>query len=183
MQLDKICTVFSGYAFKSFNDDSKGMPIIKIGNIKNDGTIDLNDCSFSEECPNTKYRSCEGDIYIALSGATTGKVGIMKSANYLINQRVGIARLNNKNIPVEYLFYFLKSKTEKILNDASGAAQPNISPKDISKYEFELKSTKEMLNIANILNEIVNLINSKKDELTMLNELVKSRFIWQETLI
>ena len=144
MLLKEICDVFSGYAFKSFNDDKDGKPVIIIGNIKVDGTIDLSNCQYSVEKPNSKYESMAGDLYIALSGATTGKIGYMSSNGFLINQRVGIVRKKDKNVPIDYLLYFLKSKTNKILNDAVGAAQPNISPKDISNYSFYYKDTNEM---------------------------------------
>ena len=177
MQLEKVCDVFSGYAFKSFNSDHKGIPIIKIGNINNNGTIDLDNCQYSTEDPNVKYKSKNGDIYIALSGATTGKIGLMKSNNYYINQRVGIVRIKDNKIPVNYLLFFLQSKTKKILLDAAGAAQPNISPKDIAKYEIDIPSEEKMLSISNELNYLNRAISLKYHELLSLDELIKSRFI------
>ena len=183
VKLENICDVFSGYAFKSFNEDKQGLPIIKIGNIKMDGSVDLDNCSYSTEVPNCKYKSRLNDIYIALSGATTGKIGMMISEEYFyINQRVGIVRLIDNNVPINYLRYFLMSKTNKILNDAAGAAQPNISPKDVSKYDFIYKDIFEMNRIANELNNAYSLIGIKKKQLTMFDELIKSRFICQEVL-
>lgn len=177
MLLMEICDVFSGYAFKSFNDDKNGMPVIKIGNINSNGSIDVENCQYTIENPNAKFLSKKGDIYIALSGATTGKIGLMQEEGYLINQRVGIVRRHNGQIPVDYLLYFLKSKTNKILHDAVGSAQPNISPKDISKYEFAVKSDEEMSRISNELNLIVNLIKQLQTKLSNYDEIIKSRFI------
>ena len=77
MKLNDICEVYSGYALKEFNNDSNGFPVIKIGNIIADGSLALDDCQFTTETVNEKYYSQYGDIYIALSGATTGKIGIM----------------------------------------------------------------------------------------------------------
>ena len=177
MLLMEICDVFSGYAFKSFNDDKNGMPVIKIGNINSNGSIDVENCQYTIENPNAKFLSKKGDIYIALSGATTGKIGLMQEEGYLINQRVGIVRRHNGQIPVDYLLYFLKSKTSKILHDAVGSAQPNISPKDISKYEFAVKSDEEMSRISNELNLIVSLIKQLQTKLSNYDEIIKSRFI------
>jgi type I restriction enzyme S subunit len=177
MQLKNICDVFSGYAFKSFNTEKEGTPIIKIGNINNDGTIDLHNCQYSTEEPNKKYKSKNGDIYIALSGATTGKIGLMKSDNYYINQRVGIVRIKDLKVPVDYLLFFLQSKTKKILSDAAGAAQPNISPKDIAKYEISIPSEEKMISISKELNLISRTIVLKQNKLLSLDELIKSRFI------
>ena len=136
MKLKEVCEVFSGYAFKDFHNDEVGFPVIKIGNIKSDGSIDLINCSFTSENPNTRFISKSGDVYIALSGATTGKIGLMTKDGYYINQRVGIVRLKNSNIPVHYLKYFLDSKTAKILSDAAGAAQPNISGSQLGSFVF-----------------------------------------------
>jgi len=177
MQLKNICDVFSGYAFKSFNTEEEGTPIIKIGNINNDGTIDLHNCQYSTEEPNKKYKSKNGDIYIALSGATTGKIGLMKSDNYYINQRVGIVRIKDLKVPVDYLLFFLQSKTKKILSDAAGAAQPNISPKDIAKYEISIPSEEKMISISKELNLISRTIVLKQNKLLSLDELIKSRFV------
>ena len=93
MKLNEICEVYSGYALKAFNDAEDGFPVIKIGNIFMDGTLNLEECQYTTDGVNEKYYSQRGDIYIALSGATTGKIGIMDaSEKYVINQRVGIVR-------------------------------------------------------------------------------------------
>lgn len=80
-------------------------------------------------------------------------------------------------IMISYLYYYLLSKTRKILDDAAGAAQPNISPKQIANYVFINRSTFEMENISNELNTLNNAIKTKKSQLLSLDELVKSRFI------
>ena len=177
VKLGKICEVFSGFAFKTFNEDKQGKPVIKIGNIQTDGKVSLEECSYTKEIPQEKYFSKINDIYIALSGATTGKVGIMKQRDFLINQRVGVIRLTNQNIPINYLFYFLKNKTVTILQDAFGAAQPNISPKDILNYEIPLPSLEEQKAIAGKLDKVSELIEKRKTQLEKLDLLIKSRFI------
>ncbi len=180
MLLEEICTVFSGYAFKNFNDDCIGIPVIKIGNINVAGKINTKNCQYTTDIPNDKFLSLIGDIYIALSGATTGKIGLMNQEGFYINQRVGIIRTKNNIVPIQYLKYFLQSKTNKILNDALGAAQPNISPKDISKYEIPIKTSSEMISIFNDLSNIEELIKTNTNQLLSLNDLIKSRFISQE---
>ncbi len=177
MKLNELCEVYSGFAFKEFHKEHNGIPVIKIGNIKNDGTIDLEDCSYTVEIANDKFISKNGDIYIALSGATTGKIGLMKRNGYYVNQRVGIVRLKNNNIPIPYLCYFLQSKTKQILSDAVGAAQPNISPKDIAKYSFPIKSKDQMVSISEELTKIDTAIKLNEIQLLLLDELIKSRFI------
>ena len=177
VKLGEVCDVFSGYAFKSFNEVRKGKPVIKIGNVLSNGKIEIEDCSYTEEIPQNKYLSQKNDIYVALSGATTGKVGLMQKEGFLINQRVGVVRLKNNEVPINYIYSFLQSKTSKILEDAFGAAQPNISPKDILNYEIFIGENAEMQKIADRLDKVSSLIEKRKTQLTKLDQLIKSRFI------
>lgn len=178
MKLEDVCDVYSGYALKEFRDSEEGYPVIKIGNICLDGTIDLEKCQYTTDSVNEKYYSKKGDIYVALSGATTGKIGIMNTTDkYIINQRVGIVRKLDKKISDQYIKYFLMNKTEKILEDASGCAQPNISPKQIGQYEFPRLDYFEMNQISEILDKVSNVIAQRKLELQKLDELSKARFV------
>ena len=177
MELNCLCDIYSGYAFKSFNDTSDGIPVIKIGNILSDGTIELTDCVYTEEVPKEKYYSKKDDIYIALSGATTGKIGVMQTDGlYVINQRVGIIR-NKGKIPNDYLKYFLVSKSNQILKEASGCAQPNISPKQISKYDISIQTEEKMLLITQQLKKIEVILQNYRNQIDLLDELVKARFV------
>ena len=177
MELNCLCDIYSGYAFKSFNDTSDGIPVIKIGNISSDGTIELTDCVYTEEIPKEKYYSKKDDIYIALSGATTGKIGVMQTDGlYVINQRVGIIR-NKGKIPNDYLKYFLVSKSNQILKEASGCAQPNISPKQISKYDISIQTEEKMLLITQQLKKIEVILQNYRNQIDLLDELVKARFV------
>ena len=177
MELNCLCDIYSGYAFKSFNDTSDGIPVIKIGNILSDGTIELTDCVYTEEVPKEKYYSKKDDIYIALSGATTGKIGVMQTDGlYVINQRVGIIR-NKGKIPNDYLKYFLVSKSNQILKEASGCAQPNISPKQISKYDISIQTEEKMLLITQQLKKIEVILQNYRNQIDLLDKLVKARFV------
>ena len=176
--LSDICEVYSGYALKEFNDQNEGLPVIKIGNIMTDGTLTLEDCQYTSEVVNEKYYSKKGDIYVALSGATTGKIGILESEErHVINQRVGVVRRKNYDVPQQFVKYFLMRQTDRILQEASGCAQPNISPKQIAQYEVPKLSKTEMEEISNILDKLSYVITQRKDELQKLDELIKARFV------
>ena len=178
MKLQEVCEVYSGYALKEFHDSDEGYPVIKIGNICSDGTLDLGKCQFTNDSVNEKYFSKKGDIYVALSGATTGKIGIINTDDkYIINQRVGVVRKIDKEISDQYIKYFLMNKTEKILEDASGCAQPNISPKQIGQYKFPKLGYAEMNQISYILDKVSSVITQRKQELLKLDELIKARFV------
>lgn len=178
MKLNDICEVYSGYALKEFNNDSNGFPVIKIGNIIVDGSLALDDCQFTTETVNEKYHSQYGDIYVALSGATTGKIGIMQTQKkHIINQRVGIVRKKADDIPNAFIKYFLMYQTDRILQEASGCAQPNISPKQIALYEIPEFEPKEISKIVEALDNVTDIIKMRQQQLAKLDELVKARFV------
>ena len=178
MKLNEICEVYSGYALKAFNDAEDGFPVIKIGNIFMDGTLNLEECQYTTDGVNEKYYSQRGDIYIALSGATTGKIGIMDaSEKYVINQRVGIVRQKSDDIPQEYIKYFLLRQTDRILQEAAGCAQPNISPRQIAEYVVPDTSQEKMQEICEVLDRIKKIIDSRKVQISALDNLIKARFI------
>lgn len=178
MILEDICDVYSGYAIKQFNEDKIGVPVIKIGNILMDGTIELEDCQYTTEKVNQKYYSEYQDIYIALSGATTGKIGILKRQDkFIVNQRVGIVRKKDNNIPIEFIKYFLFHHTDRIFKEAAGCAQPNISPKQIGKYKVPIIDDSRMKYVVEILDSLTRIINKRKRQLNYLDELIKARFV------
>ncbi len=178
MILNDICEVYSGYALKEFNDTGDGLPVIKIGNILTDGTLNLTECQFTSEKINEKYYSQKDDVYVALSGATTGKIGILKSDDrYVVNQRVGIVRKKSNEVPNEFIKYYLLRQTDRILQEAAGCAQPNISPKQLGQYVVPDYDIGKMNHIVNVLNRLTNIIKERNDELSALDELIKARFV------
>ena len=77
-ELGNICDFQNGFAFKSTLFTETGFPILRISNIQKNA-IDIkrivytNPNSYKENL--TKYIVEKGDLLIAMSGATTGKVG------------------------------------------------------------------------------------------------------------
>jgi type I restriction enzyme S subunit len=178
--LGEVCEFQNGYSFKS-NDYEKqnntNIGIIQIKSIQN-GFIDENKITeYIEE--NKKYKLFEiqkGDILIALSGATTGKIGIynLEQKSYL-NQRVG--KINAKTgISQKYIYYWYVccNIDKKILNLAQGTAQPNISTNDISNIKIPIPSLERQQEIAKYLDFVYEKANKTSNEkivvLKQLNE-------------
>ena len=109
-KLGEVCEFINGFAFKSNLFKKIGYPIIRITNIKN-GKIIFDDLKYFDEKDYVNldnYKIFPNDILVAMSGATTGKIGYNYTSNIAyLNQRVGkfvpnISILNNR-----YLFHFL----------------------------------------------------------------------------
>lgn len=130
-----------GYAFKSSEYKSSGLPIIRISNLENETvhTID-SPCMDSAKLKEfSQYVLHSGDVLIALSGATTGKLGVVPDTcdNWLLNQRVGRFYAKKVNaIEPKYIYWAARNIQRIILASAYGGAQPNISPSDIEAMEF-----------------------------------------------
>ncbi len=137
----------NGYAFKSdLFTAGEGYPVIRIGDIANE--LDLNTCAKYpvNQKVDKRYEVKNGDILIALSGATTGKVAQVDKLTdkAYLNQRV--AKLDNGE---PYLLLCLSSLIiqKQIILIADGSAQENISNKDIENLEipFPKKETRDKI--------------------------------------
>lgn len=137
--IGSYCDVKSGFAFKSDWWTTEGYKVIKIANIVNN-TIDLDscDCVIAEHAlkANNFYVK-SGDILIAMTGATTGKIGMVPLTDELIvvNQRVGKFFLGENPIEKAPFLYstLLYSRVIRHLqpDGTAGSAQDNLSADNI----------------------------------------------------
>ena len=152
--LKDICFFESGYAFSSDEYNSNGVPLIRISNITNDGNIDLSSCVYIQDCNNSKVIIHEGDLLIAMSGATTGKMGIYRhKTNALLNQRVGNLKCSEAWYQ-RHRDYFMYAKSGYILKISYGGAQPNISAKAILDIKIDLPPLNEQHRIVAKIEEL-----------------------------
>ena len=147
-----IIDFINGYAFdgSSLSLDLD-VPVIRIGNIS-DNKIDYESCLlYKEDNSLVQYSPSEGDILIAMSGATTGKIGIATNKKAYINQRVGIIR-SVYNFLLKYYFQ-LSAFDEYIKLLSAGSAQPNISMKQIQDFIIPLPPKATQQKIATYLDK------------------------------
>ena len=144
----EICFFENGYAFSSDDYTTSGIPLIRISNIK-DNQISTENCVYIQGDYEDKFQICNGDLLIAMSGATTGKMGIyLSNKKAYLNQRVGnIKVIDSQSLCLEYRNLFLRSKSEEILKLAYGGAQPNISGAMISSLQVPLPPISEQYRI------------------------------------
>lgn len=77
----------------------------------------------------------------------------------------------------EYLYFFLKSKTDYLNSLGRGATFKEISKSIVENIEIRLPSLEEQKKAAKQLGHIYHLISLRKQQLSKLDELVKSRFV------
>ncbi|MBQ2887171.1 MAG: restriction endonuclease subunit S [Alphaproteobacteria bacterium] len=138
-KLSDLCKIENGFAFSSNDYMTEGVPLIRISNLVNN-SIDLTECVYIQEKVDDRFFVTKGDLLIAMSGATTGKMGVYSyEETAYLNQRVANIRILDDSILLaSYRDYFMQSKVEEILKLAYGGAQPNISANVIGNFDFLL---------------------------------------------
>jgi type I restriction enzyme S subunit len=184
-KLGEIGKVQGGYAFKSELFKSEGIPIIRISNISNTNNyIDTQNLIFYDFIPNDElFTLKKGDLIIAMSGATTGKLSIynLEYPAYL-NQRVGVFRIDKKVYYPYFIQYCFSEKFSSQFNNVlCSSAQPNISSKDIESFSILIPSLPEQEKIANYLSSIddkIELLEKKLEDMkTFKKALLQQMFI------
>ena len=139
-KLGDVAPLRGGYAFKSSEYKKDGTPIVRISNILPDGSIGADFACYDDMENDENISLRNGDALLAMSGATTGKVSILKCKNtdkYYQNQRVGYFKRN-----IQYNYDFVSTIVrsdlfkEQLMSVLVAGAQPNVSSKEIDSFEF-----------------------------------------------
>ena len=160
-RIGDVCSFENGYAFSSHDYKESGVPLIRISNIV-DNQINIEQCVYIQGPVNERFIVKKGDLLIALSGATTGKMGVYNlDTKAYLNQRVGNLRIKHHELIIsEFRDYVMMAKSEEILKLAYGGAQPNISGAVICEMELLLPPLSEQIRIINELKQWLSIINS-----------------------
>ena len=177
LQLKDIISLQGGYAFKSELFKDEGIPIIRISNISPNNSVILDDLVYYDKVDNdSDFIIKKGELIIAMSGATTGKVGIydLDQIAY-INQRVGLFKQISNELYYPFLIQYTLSDTFKreLQKTLVAGAQPNISKKEIESFKINLPQYGEQKKIADLLSNIDLKINTVKNQSTEISQFKK----------
>ena len=174
--------VLGGYAFKAAEYRNNGIPVIRISDFQ-DEQIDLSGVRyFREDKVFDRFQLFAGDIIIAMTGGTIGKLAIVQNGlgKLYLNQRVGKFQvLNKEEFVPEYVYWLARGIQDKVKNLGYGGAQPNVSNGQIEALEFAFPDKKVQLKIIDFLN------NLRADELkpkTYFNSSVEDRILQFQNL-
>lgn len=158
-KLGEVLKLKGGFAFKSEDFGEFGIPIIRISDI-NGLTVELdNSVCVGIENISKDFIAEYGDILIAMSGATTGKIGKYCYENKAyINQRVGKFDINDSSkYSKDFLYHslFTKKFKDQLNKFLAQGAQPNVSGSQIEDIQLNFpKSLSEQERIATILSDM-----------------------------
>ena len=168
----ELCAIDSGFAFDSeqFNADGDGMPIIRIRDIKPGVTN-----TYTTEAFDSRYLVNDGDMLIGMDG----EFNLVKwhSGSALLNQRV--CRIQSKSTLLldDYLRHFLPVALKQIEMRTACVTVKHLSIKALNAIEIPLVSMERQRAIAFQLDNIDEQLGIARKQLSMLDSLVKSRFV------
>ena len=183
-----VCDVVPGFAFKSKDLGETGIPVVKIGNITDDYRVDIESV---QHLPNNlvserhkKFILTNGDILIAMTGATAGKVGRIRCAEehvLLLNQRV--AKFKPKTIHPDFFWSTISTPRYRTIfyGLGGGAAQPNMSGVQIESVEIPFPPPSVQDRIASILSAYDDLIENNRRRIQLLEQ--AARLLYKEWFV
>ncbi|MFI8417872.1 restriction endonuclease subunit S [Serratia sp. NPDC078593] len=166
----------NGFAYKSSSYVDIGAFVIRIGNVQ-DGKVSLHNPAYIDlsELKNSPFELYPEDILVSLTG-NVGRVAVIQESQLpaVLNQRV--ARVICNEIERRFAYYSIKTKStfEAILNTAKGAAQLNVSTKDILSICSPLPPLAEQKVIANKLDTLLAQVENTKARLERIPEILKT---------
>lgn len=168
-KLGEVCEFINGFAFKSSLFSQSGEAVIRITNI-NSGKVTFDDLKYIklDDYPELdRYKVEKNNILVAMSGATTGKIGYQYEDRIgYLNQRVGKFIPDESKVKRRFLFHFLYNIESELFSLATGSgAQPNLSSEAIKKIDIPIPSLEIQERIVKILDKFTNYVTELQSEL------------------
>jgi type I restriction enzyme S subunit len=184
--VEDLVNISSGFAFKSKDWKKSGNSVLKIKNLQNN-TINVSDTAFVDNettLKASKYELFEGDVLIAMTGATVGKIGLIPKVKkrLFLNQRVGLFRSidGESNIPFIFSFFISNNGQKQVVNFAQGAAQPNISSSQIGQIQLNIPEKITLIYFNNKIGKFlkqIQLLNYQNQNLKEARDLLLPRLM------
>lgn len=163
-----------------------GMKVINVTNILGDGRIDTSNTSrfISIDEYETSYRHFTidaGDIVVASSGNTYGKVGRVSAQDLPLMMNTSVIRFRSSDpmkLNNEFLYAFLRSDVFRNQVEAFviGSAQPNFGPTHLKRMIMPLPPLPIQRRIAGILSAYDDLIENCQRRIQILEEMARSLY-------
>ncbi len=178
-KLGEVCTIVSGSTPKT------SVTSYWDGNIKWITPAELNEDTFYI-MDSIRHITEEGKEKTGLSYLPTGTVILSSRAPIGKTAIAGCEMCCNQGfknlicsdaIYNEYLYFFLKSKTDYLNSLGRGATFKEISKSIVESIEIPLPEVNQQKEIAEKFKKLEQLISLRKQQLAKLDELVKARFV------
>ena len=170
-----------GPGLRKWQWTNDGMKVINVKNIRADGGIDLSnsDRYISREEFTQRYSHFaveEGDIIVASSGNTYGKVARIQAHHLPLMMNTSVIRfhpLSPTSLNQDFLFAFLRSDLfrNQVESFVIGSAQPNFGPSHLKHMEIPFPPLSTQRKIGSILGNYDDLIENNTRRIKILEEM------------
>lgn len=171
IKLGDLATYINGYAFKPEDRGEVGLPIIRIQDL----TGNAYDLGFYDGEYPEKIEINDGDILISWS-ASLG-VYVWNRGRALLNQHIFKVVFDKVDIDKNYFVYAVRQKLVEMGMKTHGATMKHIVKKDFDATLIPYPSLNEQAEIATNLNKVSKVMEAHKQELQLLDDLIKARFV------
>ena len=121
-----------------------------------------------------EYNHEEPVVAITCRGATCGSINVTVPKSYVTGNAMCLDDVR-EDIERDYLYYFLVHYNGKRI--ISGSAQPQITRQNLEKVEICIYPRKKQIEIVNLLKRVESIIESRREEISALDNLIKARFV------
>ena len=113
-------------------------------------------------------------VTVTCRGATCGSINITVPNAYITGNAMCLDDVRS-DIEMDYLYYCLKHYNFN--NVISGSAQPQITRQGMDKIYISIYGHDEQKKIIEKLKKVENIINLRKQEIQLLDDFIKARFV------
>ncbi len=171
IRLGDAATYINGYAFKPEDRGEVGLPIIRIQDL----TGNSYDLGFYDGEYPEKIEIKDGDILISWS-ASLG-VYVWNRGKALLNQHIFKVAFDKTEINKYYFVYAVRKKLDEMKTKTHGATMKHIVKKDFDATLIPYPTLEKQAEIATNLDKISKVLETRKQEIQLLDELIKARFV------
>lgn len=122
----------------------------------------------------SEYNHEKSVVTITCRGATCGSINITVPRAYITGNAMCLDDVRS-DVELKYLYYCLLHYD--FSNVISGSAQPQITRQGLEKVTLTIRTPNEQQSITDILDKVRIVISERKQELQLLDNLIKARFV------
>ena len=180
-KIGDICVVERGGSprpiDKFITEDESGINWIKIGDTSDSMYITKTAQKIIPEGVKKSRYVKPGDFLLSNS-MSFGRPYILK-IDGCIHDGWLVLRDEDEIFDKRFLYYYLSSKAtyEKFQSMAVGGVVNNLNSNMIRRVEVPIPDMTEQSNIADLLDKLKKIVDSRKKELTLLDDLIRARFV------
>jgi type I restriction enzyme, S subunit len=176
--LGEICSTTSGGTPSRSRPEyfGGGIPWIKSGDLTDADVVDCDETITEEALKQSSAKLFrQGTVLIAMYGATVGKLGML-GIDAASNQAVcGISTPDE--LDRWFLFFFLLSQRQKLIDQSAGGAQPNISQKIVRELLVPVPPLPEQRRIIDLLSRAQGIVRLRREAEKKAAELIPALFL------